>query len=237
MKVTVVIPAYNEERYLGACLESLVQQHTTHDFDVIVVDNASTDATVSIAKSFGKVLHISVISEPIKGRGKARHTGCRAATGTVILSTDSDTILPSNWVEEFTNAITNTPYVAATGAALIKDCSPWTNTMFNFFFPWCIRFNALIFGHVGLSGFSFSVRKDIYFAAGEFDPAADAYEDLELAMRIHTLGKILFLSSPRPIFSGRRFKNGFMKGWWEYIRSFTIRFILRKRHVTLSSVK
>ena len=51
MKVSVVIPAYNEEKYIGRCLDSLVAQKTKYEFEVIVVDNNSTDNTRTIART------------------------------------------------------------------------------------------------------------------------------------------------------------------------------------------
>ena len=62
MFISVVIPAYNEENYLDRCLRSLREQrYPTSQFEVIVVDNASTDATAEIARRFGA----RVVSEPV----------------------------------------------------------------------------------------------------------------------------------------------------------------------------
>lgn len=85
MKVSVVIPTYNEENNLGECLGSLMRQ-THPDYEVIVVDDGSNDHTVDIADSFGvKVLH-----ERHQGPGLARNKGVVAASGDVFCFLDAD---------------------------------------------------------------------------------------------------------------------------------------------------
>ena len=97
MLTSVVIPAYNEEQYLGHCLAALARQTCPADrFEVIVVDNGSTDATAEIARRYGGV---RVIAEPRKGVAHARQAGFATARGAIIASTDADTVVPPFWVE------------------------------------------------------------------------------------------------------------------------------------------
>jgi glycosyltransferase involved in cell wall biosynthesis len=92
---SVVIPAYNEERYLPRCLESLrAQNYPAKEFEIIVVDNASTDATPDIARRFGA----RVVYESAKGIAHARQRGFEAAQGEFIANTDADTAVPNNWL-------------------------------------------------------------------------------------------------------------------------------------------
>ena len=72
--LSIVIPAYNEEHTLPLCLQSLCEQATSLPFEVIVVDNASTDGTVRQAKKFAKKLRLRIIPESTKGRSPARRT-------------------------------------------------------------------------------------------------------------------------------------------------------------------
>jgi GT2 family glycosyltransferase len=94
--------------------------------------------------------------------------------------------------------------------------------------------NYLSFGHPGLSGFSFAIKKSAYDAAGGFDPETDCYEDLELAQRVHKIGKIILVTDPPIIFSGRRFQKSFLKGYLEYVSAFFQMFVLRRKRVFLS---
>ena len=103
MKISVVIPAYNEEQSLPATLNSLVNQKTKYDFEVIIVDNNSTDNTGKVAKSYENKLHVKVVQETQKGRGAARKCGFAKAQGDIIASTDADTTLPGNWIESIGN--------------------------------------------------------------------------------------------------------------------------------------
>ncbi len=235
--ISIVIPAYNEEENIGACLDSLARQTTGETFEVIVVDHDSKDRTREIAEGFSGRLAIRVINEPVPGRGAARARGFREATGDIILSTDADTRLPPDWIGVFTAAVRDPRYVAATGIARIDDCSWWTNTVFNLCLPLLLRGNRLLYGHVGLSGYGFAIRRDVYEAAGGFDPQADAYEDLELGMRVSKLGRIALIARPRIPFSGRRFKQGLLTGCGEYLRTWYAKFLQKKRHVRLSNIK
>ena len=98
MTVSLIIPAYNEERYIGATLESL-NRAASHAFgeqarlDIIVVDNASTDATAEIARSYGA----RAIPEPHRSVARARNTGASAATGDILVFLDADTLVPEGF--------------------------------------------------------------------------------------------------------------------------------------------
>ncbi|GAA3945756.1 hypothetical protein GCM10023085_29870 [Actinomadura viridis] len=92
--LSVVVPFYNVETYLEACLESL-QQQTLRDIEVIMVDDGSPDGSTAIAKEFaGKDERFRLVQQENQGLGPARNTGARQATGTFLAFLDSDDILP-----------------------------------------------------------------------------------------------------------------------------------------------
>ncbi|HEY5667999.1 MAG TPA: glycosyltransferase family A protein, partial [Candidatus Saccharimonadales bacterium] len=93
--VSIVIPAYNEERHLRACLQAIAKQ-TIQPLEVIVVDNNSTDRTAQVAREFP---FVRVVSEHRQGRVFARNAGFGAAKGEILGRIDADIILPSTWVE------------------------------------------------------------------------------------------------------------------------------------------
>jgi len=105
-KVSVIIPVYNGEKTLKQCLISVLNQ-TYKDYEILLVDNDSTDKTKEIIKEFQKDRRIRYLFEPEKGRGVARNTGERESTGEIILMTDSDCIVPENWIEEMVRALKN----------------------------------------------------------------------------------------------------------------------------------
>jgi glycosyltransferase involved in cell wall biosynthesis len=103
--VSVIVPARNEEAYLGACLQSLVAQHTSTNhlpFEIIVVNDYSTDRTREIAASFAekvsdqefriRIIDAAPLPAGWTGKNNAVTTGARAASGEWLLFTDADTI-------------------------------------------------------------------------------------------------------------------------------------------------
>jgi glycosyltransferase involved in cell wall biosynthesis len=116
--VSVVVPVYNEERFIGPCLDAvLAQQEPFHE--VIVVDNNSTDGTVrALAAYRGRV---TVLAEPRQGVQHARNAGMDAASGAVIGRIDADTRLPPGWSRRVRQAFEDPSVQAVTGPATYYD--------------------------------------------------------------------------------------------------------------------
>lgn len=95
MKVSVIVPAYNEEKYIEKCLESIVSQTEKPD-EIIVVDNNCNDKTVEIAEKFGA----RIVKEENQGMIYARNAGFDAAKYEILARTDSDAILPKDWISK-----------------------------------------------------------------------------------------------------------------------------------------
>ncbi|OGH88008.1 MAG: hypothetical protein A3J93_02450 [Candidatus Magasanikbacteria bacterium RIFOXYC2_FULL_42_28] len=235
--ISVVIPAFNEEEKISDCLEFLVAQKTGYIFEVIVVDNNSTDKTVAVATRFQSRLNLRIISEHQQGRGAARAAGFNSAQGQIILSTDADTIAPPNWVEAMVGALKKTNAPAVTGAVMINDLLDWRGRFFNWFWPKWNWFYWRLFGNYFISGFSFAVYKETYECVGGFNPNLQAMEDLDLGFRLNKLGKIVFLPTPAVAFSGRRFKGSVFKGLWEYFFQFLCYYFSGKQKGYLSDVR
>jgi len=126
MKVSAVIPAYNEEEFIEDCLIALKKQTYPID-EIIVIDSGSTDRTVEIAKKYAdKILfgkrHI----------GYNRELGINATKNNIILSTDADTIMPENWVEEAIKYLDYPEVVGVVGS--IKPLNPSLITNINCWF-------------------------------------------------------------------------------------------------------
>ena len=95
IRISIIIPAYNEARHLRACLKAIADQ-TVAPSEVIIVDNNSTDQTAKIAQRYP---FVTLIHEPRQGIVFARNAGFDAARGNIITRIDADTHLPRNWVE------------------------------------------------------------------------------------------------------------------------------------------
>jgi glycosyltransferase involved in cell wall biosynthesis len=104
---TVVVPAYNAEQTLAATIDSVLGQ-TEQDFELLIIDDGSTDGTLELARSLASDPRIQVINQSNKGLAGARNTGIAAARGGYVAFLDSDDL----WMPDF---------LAATGAALDAD--------------------------------------------------------------------------------------------------------------------
>lgn len=113
MKVSVVIPAYNAEQTLDSCLRAFTRQTVPSDsFEVIVVDDGSTDRTAEIAQQFP----IRYLHQENRGPASARNNGAAASKGDILLFTDSDCIPASHWIEEMTKPFRQKDVMAVKGA-------------------------------------------------------------------------------------------------------------------------
>jgi cellulose synthase/poly-beta-1,6-N-acetylglucosamine synthase-like glycosyltransferase len=92
-RISLVIPVYNEENHIGPCLEAIAAQ-TVQPFEVIVVDNNSTDQTAAIARRYP---FVTVLHEPRQGVVYARDRGYDAATGDIIGRLDGDSVIAPDW--------------------------------------------------------------------------------------------------------------------------------------------
>ena len=95
LRISVIVCAHNEARYLRACLHSVLGQTRPPD-EVLVIDNASVDSTREIAE---RVLGVRVVPEPRKGLVKARETARLHAIGDVLVYLDADCRAPLTWLE------------------------------------------------------------------------------------------------------------------------------------------
>lgn len=218
-QLSIVVPAYNEEQCIAACIRSLAAQEIDQSYEVILIDNNCTDGTMAVASAAAGQLDLRIVSEPRQGRGAARHTGFNLARGQVVFSADADTTYPTGWLRSLMDELADPEVVAVTGTARIDDLSGWRNAVFNLAQPvamWCYR---LLLGHHCLSGFNFAIRSDVYRASGGFDPALNAEEDADLSRRVARLGKIRFVLVP-VTFSGRRFRRGLVRGLLAYVALF-----------------
>lgn len=233
--ISIIIPAYNEEKTLAATLESLVKQKTEREFEVIVVNNASTDETKEVAEKFAEKLNLKIIDEQIKGRGAARSAGCRAAKGDIFLSTDADAILPSNWIDAIVAPI-RPGVVGVTGTSKIVDCSKFANAFFKLAQPALTKFSRSVVGYYWLAGFSSSITRAAYEKVGGYNSELNAFEDGDLGSRVSKIGKIACVWDAPVIFSGRRFKKGVIRGMFSYLPPF-IKYLVKTKNWELPDVR
>ena len=115
--VSIVIPAFNEEGQLALCLDAIARQ-TVKPFEVIVVDNNSTDATVAVASRYP---FVAVVHERRQGLVYARDCGFNAARGEVIGRLDADSEIASDWVENVRRIFADKTVEATSGPVSYRD--------------------------------------------------------------------------------------------------------------------
>jgi glycosyltransferase involved in cell wall biosynthesis len=111
LKVSVIIPIFNDEEYVADCLNALSDQ-TCKPYEVIIVDNNCTDSSMLIAKRFN---FVKIIQEKTQGLTIARNTGYSNASGDILVRIDADTIVPINYIENLQKIFSNKSVGAVTG--------------------------------------------------------------------------------------------------------------------------
>ncbi len=223
MKLSIVVPAYNEEAYLGRCLEALAVEiaRTSYDIEVIVVNNASTDQTGAVARTFP---FVRVVDEPQKGLSQARQAGYQVSSGDLMANVDADTIMPAGWIDHVMQEFSTHPtLVALSGPYIYYDLPALTNWFIRFFYGLgkaVSTVDSLLTGRSGtmLQGGNFVLRKSALKKAGGFDVSFAFYgEDTAMAKRMGTQGEVKF-SFQLPMYtSGRRLREeGVLKMAWVY---------------------
>lgn len=185
LSISVIIPAYNEEKYLPTCLKALQnQQHRKAD-EIIVVDNNSHDTTSSIARHFNAHL----VREPIQGLARSKNTGARYAKGDILVFLDADTIPPHDHFAKIDKHVTNSPTCAYAGPYIHHDGGRllyWGTQIWRFYTNY-FRFIRAISGIQGFSGGNLIIAKSLFHSIGGFNETIsdiNTPEDLDFAVRL-----------------------------------------------------
>jgi glycosyltransferase involved in cell wall biosynthesis len=223
-RLSAIVCAYNEERTVAAALHSLLAQTRVPD-EIIVVNNASTDATRAVASA---VTGVRVIDEPRKGLVRARAAGLQASTGDILVYIDADSRAPLRLIERMERQLLRSPRtVAITG--------PYR------FYDWdlvgvvCARLYDLTLARgahvlaqdvlkVGalLYGANFAVRRQALEAIGGFDTSIEFHgEDTNLGRRLAAVGRVRLSEGCYIYTSARRYKAlGRATAFKLYVRNF-----------------
>jgi len=186
LTLSIIIPSYNEEHHLRACLDAIAAQTVPPD-EVIVVDNNSTDRTGAIAHGYS---FVKVVTEPKQGRVFARSAGFNAATSDILGRIDADTVIGGDWVacvKQFFSDPKNAEHGLSGGCYFY-------NVRFGRFFGWwqgqiAFRVNYLLLGHYPLFGSNAAIPAKLWQKVKKeacFD--LDIHEDLDLAIHWHRAG-------------------------------------------------
>ena len=213
MRLSFVVPAYNEEAYLAECLESILAQTRTLSIptEIIVVNNASTDGTVAIAECFQD--EVTIVHEPRKGLTHARQAGFNATSGDLIANVDADSRLPQGWVQHVLDEFAARPdMLALSGPLVYFDLTPRQSVLVRVFYSLAYisyALNRFVF-RVGsmVQGGNFVVTRRGLQRIGGFNLAISFYgEDTDIARRLNEVGEVRFTFQLKMLSSARRLKK------------------------------
>lgn len=227
--VSLVIPAYNEEKYLAACLQKTLENSGSGFLEIIVVDNASTDKTAEIA---GRFSNVRVVHEARSGVTHARQRGFQEAKGDIVAYIDADSYCMPGWAKYIAREFGKTnDLVSLSGICKYYDLPWWQNV-----FVWTYwRFLAIpiywMLGYMMIGG-NFAIRKSVLEKMGGFDTSIVFYgDDTNTARRAKVFGRVDFKTDFFIYTSGRRLaKQGLVNVGVVYVVNFFSEVFLHKPH-------
>ena len=185
-RISVIVPTWNEAKYLPTLLDSLRHQ-TVPPLDILIADSGSTDGTGDLARAAGA----RVLEGERKGPGEGRNRGANAAQGDVFLFVDADCILPPDLLDSIVAALDDpevvggaTGFMPAEGRVLERAFFALANGYQKAMTIWGFPHNA---------GYCFFFRKDAFERLGGIREAMLLNETHDLAMRSRSLGRFVTL--------------------------------------------
>ena len=212
MKVSVVIPTYNEEAYIATCLDALMKQLVKPD-EIIIVNNNSTDRTVEIAKKYP----VRIVNEEQQGMIQARNKGFDEAKYEIIARTDADTILPPDWIKKIKNNFLNKNIVGLSGGGTVYDApNDLSKQAIEQSVKPYLRLMRSALGHNCFIGSNMAIRKSAWKKAKNLVCLnnKDVHEDIDLSIHLAPFGKIKIDPALKVSTSLRRLRK--LDGYFEY---------------------
>ncbi len=219
--ISVVVPVYNGEKYIEACLGALLDQTVpSSDYEIVVVDDGSTDRTAELVSKFP----VRYIHQENQGPAKARNVGMEKASGDIVLFTDSDCTAERDWIERMTHPLADGKIGAVKGAYRTRQkglTAHFAQVEFEERYKLLKRHEYIDF----VDTYSAAFRKAAFIEAGGFDsafPNAD-HEDTDLSYRLAGMGckmvfapeAIVYHEHPDSIWKYFKLKLG--RGYWRMV--------------------
>lgn len=203
------------------CLASLKNQEACDDFEIIVVDGGSSDATVKIAKRYADKVVVSQERSP----SIQRNLGAKMATGRFLAFIDADTVASESWLEGIVEAFQDQNVACVTGPLfpLERIKRPYLYSLTNILQKILVRINYPLFW-----GASCAFRTDAFWKIEGFDEKLLTSEDHDISLRIRRIGKVAFNDDISAFTSHRKFLENERKAFFFYIRDMLEYFFLRK---------
>ncbi|MXZ61564.1 MAG: glycosyltransferase [Acidobacteria bacterium] len=184
MTLSIVIPAFNEEAYLGPTLDSLrvaaavLEARAGAAVETIVVDNNSRDRTASVARRRGA----TVVHEPVQLIARARNAGARRASGNVLVFLDADVIVPPEFLIRIHEAMSD-PACVGGGVETAWRAERFSVRLHLWAWWLLVRLTGMVTGAAQFA------RREAFDQVGGYDERAWIGEDVDLVWRLGKLGR------------------------------------------------
>lgn len=222
--VSVIVPTFNRCALLERLLQSLFEQTLSPDlFEILVVNDGSTDATAKIVDTFqNEHKNLRLLEQANRGPAAARNKAAREARGMYLAFTDDDCVATRNWLENLIKAFNETGAVGVQGrtSTIESACSPLTNQVRN------------EDGMCGVPTCNAGYRKDIFECVGGFDESFPFphNEDADFAWRVEKSGPIPFVREVH-MMHPPRLETLWRRAYW--VRYLESEFLLFAKHPEL----
>lgn len=195
-KVSIIIPTYLEEKYIGKTLKSIKKQNYKN-YEIIVVDSNSKDKTIKIAKKYAD--KIIILKE--RGIAKARNCGANESSGEILLFLDADVVLNKNFIKNMVEKFKDKKIVGVCG--YIKTHGSLIN---RFIFALCseIVWFLLKLKLPSFYGICMGWRRDVFKSVGGFDENLVTAEDIDFTKKAKRKGSCVLMRESKVITSPRR---------------------------------
>lgn len=197
-EISVIIPAFNEEKYIRYPLEGLKRQKF-RSFEVIVVDGHSEDRTAQIARRGARLLTIRK-----RGVSVARNFGAESAKGRILLFMDADTKPSPGLLDEYHSIFSDSSVVAATGPIYPLESTKFRIRAGYLFVSVIFVKLSIMLKRPTIVGSNFAVRADVFRKVKGFNEKLMTYEDWDLSGRISRMGRIRYSEDAKVYTSARR---------------------------------
>ena len=204
-KISVVVPAYNEEKYLPQCLVALKTQEFNPPYEIIVVDNNSQDKTKEIAQKFG----VRVVFEKQKGVIFAKQKGLLSAKAEIVAVCDADTKPPKNWLSVIYQSLNKKEVVGVGGPVIAFNGPSWHKKYLNLSFSLVKTLSQIKKEAIYVMGSNVAFKKKALLYFGGYDVRISMGEDeWGLLKKLKKMGKVIFNPQLINYASGRRANKG-----------------------------
>jgi glycosyltransferase involved in cell wall biosynthesis len=205
VRISVVIPALNEEKNIAKCLRSIREQDF-EDFEIILADGYSRDRTVQIARKYCD----KIIRDRARSAAAERQAGARIARGDIIAFMDADSFASPDWLARINEAFSRGDTAGAYGKVLLHDGSSLDRWACKHLFNGYLWFASVV-GRPAASGMNMAVRRSAFRKAGGFNTKLVTGEDVDLFHRLKHYGKIRFCNAEVYTSARRIQKWGYLK--------------------------